>query len=67
MPPTIYYVDAEIKTPSGAVIRDFHLETMNQAEAESEFLRCWFVGQFWDVRIRKEWVKYESETKEGGE
>lgn len=60
MPLMIYHVDAEVKIPSGAVIRDFHLETTNQAEAESEFIRCWFVGQFWDVRVRKEWAKEEA-------
>lgn len=51
----IYHVDADIRTPKGEVMRDYHLETPNQAEAESEFIRCWFSKAFWDVRIWKEW------------
>ena len=54
-----YYVDAETKSKS-VISRDYHLETPNQAEAESEFIRCWFTQGFWDVRIRKEWKKDEA-------
>lgn len=50
-----YHVDAEIKAITGEVFRDYHLETESQAEAESAFLRAWFYGEFWDVRIWKEW------------
>ena len=57
----IYHVDAQIPTSGkGVIIRDYHLETPNQAEAESEFIRCWFSKAFWDVRIWKEW-KLEKE------
>ena len=55
----LYHVDAETKTKEGVIIRDYHLETPDQAEAESAFCHCWFEGQFWDVRIRKEWGKIE--------
>ena len=54
----LYHVDA--RTPvEGTVIRDYHLETPDQEEAEREFMRCWFEGQYWDVRIRKEEGKEE--------
>ena len=53
----IYHVDAEIKASDGTVLRDFHLETPNEAEAEHWFLDCWFSRKFWDVRIWKEWGK----------
>ena len=44
----LYHVDAKTG------VRNYHLETPDQEEAEREFMRCWFEGQFWDVRIRRE-------------
>ena len=50
----IYHVDA--RTPvEGNILRDYHLETESQAEAESAFIRTWFYGEFWSVKIWKEW------------
>jgi hypothetical protein len=59
----LYHVDAETRTPSGkGVSKDFHLETLDVAEAEHKFLECWFRSQFWNVRIWKELVKDEKTT-----
>ena len=57
----IYHVDAITASDKGETLREFHLETPFRGEAEGAFLRCWFKGEFWDVRIRKTWKDVQKE------
>lgn len=55
----LYHIDAETKIDIGAAVKDLHLTTLSIAEAEHAFLKCWFAGQFWSVRIWHEVVQEE--------